>query len=437
VIVGDLRAEADLLGGRLHAVWRTTLEGAESPADLPVFALRRKERDFEFTPVEAGHDDPHLVYRGTNAFLDGLGTRRSFTLAISPVDDAQEVLVESILGDDVRREVLRVTERRGVDANGRAFVERDVLEPARPAGVTAYYELQWDDAAGAQSRRATATPTGPGDGARVLYEMLPDIARRHDVVPSGVADTDGSWVGIPERGRLTPGVFDPFEHAGVAQRLVELIGVTLDHLRGRAEGLRDLRDVDHVDARYLPYLAAWVGWDLGYDHSVPLRRHEVRYAAKLYRITGTVPGCAVWVKRLTGWTSDPQEFWRNVFVTNDTGNPDDPRDNGSRTVDTDDAALVASLGGRDDLGAYTYDTSPEGRYAFDKIGFFVTPLAPDPATGEPGDDAAAVARKRARLLRNTDRFLPVNMRALVIVEGETDEHADDVALGVTQGTSEA
>lgn len=424
--VGALTAEADLLGGRVRARWTV----ARTPGDPePVFRLRRKTRDFTFPPLSPGEDDPYAVLDGP---LEALGAVRTFALPPGPADAVE---VASVLGSG-SVELLRVTRRTTGDV-----VEVEVLDPGPDgrglaAGRPLYYELGWEPPGRPgelETRQAVAVPTARGSGGAALWELLPDVLRRHDVVPG---PERAEWAGIPERGTRTPDSVDPRERAGQLRRLLDVVGAGVDHLRSRADGLRDLRDVDAVDARLLPHLAAWVGWDLGWDRPVPARRHEIRYAAKLYGLTGTVPGVAVWTKRLTDWDVDVQEFWRNVFVTNDTGNPDDPRDAGSRTVDTADAALLASLGGRDDRGDYTYDTSPQGRYAFDKVGLFVEPTVEDGAGGRRTEPAVDVLRKRARLLRSTDRFLPVNMRAVVVVGG-TDEVTDDVHLGVTAGTEDA
>ena len=52
------------------------------------------------------------------------------------------------------------------------------------------------------------------------------------------------------------------------------LGPGFDHLRSRAAGLRGLHDVDSVDYRLLPHLAAWLGWDLSYGKPIPIQRHE-------------------------------------------------------------------------------------------------------------------------------------------------------------------
>ena len=159
---------------------------------------------------------------------------------------------------------------------------------------------------------------------------------------------------------------------GQLRRFLDLVGAGVDHLRSRADGLADVHDVDEVDHRLLPHLAATIGWELDIGQPVPLQRHEIRYATQLYGLTGTVPGTLAWIKRLSGWDARLAEFWRNVFVTNDLGNPDDPDDRGSRTVDTSALAAMPRIGTADDV-ARLHATTP----------------APGPTTGTPATSSAS------------------------------------------------
>ena len=176
----------------------------------------------------------------------------------------------------------------------------------------------------------------------------------------------------------------------------------------------------------LPHLASWLGWDLSHDKPIPLQRHEIKYAAALYRITGTLPGSTLWVKRLTGWDARVKEFWPNVFFTNDLGNPDNPGDRGSRTLDTSDKGLLDGMGTFDDAVDYVSDSGPgqDDWYSLTTVGVFAKP--------EPGDDATTVVQKRARILQNVEAFLPFNLRAVVVIETDTVPAVDDVTLGLTR-----
>ena len=124
------------------------------------------------------------------------------------------------------------------------------------------------------------------------------------------------------------------------------------------------------------------------------------------------------------------EFWRNVLFTNDLGNPDDPADRGSRTIDTADPALLAGIGTVDDSVDYTCETgtSQDDWYSLTTVGVFAKP--------EPEDDAASVAQKRGRILQNVGVFLPFNMRAVVVIETDTVVATDDQNLGLTRAVDE-
>ena len=173
-------------------------------------------------------------------------------------------------------------------------------------------------------------------------------------------------------------------------------------------------------------LAAWLGWDLSHGKSIPIQRHEIKYASHLYRVTGTVPGSMLWIKRLTGWDARIKEFWRNVLSTNDLGNPHDPADHGSRTVDTSDEQLLSSMGTFEDGVDYVYDTGTgqQDWYSYNAIGIFARP--------EPGESADDALRKCGRALSSTSLFLPFNLRAVVVLEADTVAETTEGNLGLTR-----
>lgn len=425
---GPLHAEADVIGGRVVVTWAVELDAAagERLADVPDVEIRRKHHDFVFPTVTDGEPDPALVWSTAAGAGDGAGdlVTDTFDVAAAHLPPRVAATVHTVTGSQNGGapvgEVLRWTETVERDENGRAVrLEYRVVDlggtpHGLPAGRTCYYErralapLPGDDVPPRPSR-AVATPTARHGTGVWMYDSLPGVLTRHDT-QVGPPPPPGA---IPE---ATGG-------KGQLRRFVDLFGCAADHLRSRAEGLATLRDVETTDARVLPRLAQWVGWDLAVDRAIPEQRHEVRHAANLYRITGTLPGCKLWVRRLTGWDPAIKEFWPNVMFTNDLGNPDDPRDRGSRTVDTADTALIAGLGGPDDGGDYTYDTAPGGRYALNKVGVFVTP--------DPADDARSMRAKRARLLDNQRLFMPFSVQTVLIVDGEDERSDETIAVPVT------
>lgn len=417
-------ATGDVVGRRVKISWDVVLDADESIADIPELTLRAKERDFAFPAGDdfTVYDSADFPPTGTTVtdidrggeLLAGGGRRVAGAESAARMIDGRAV------------EVLRRTRTTTVRPDGTPAVRHEEVLDVGPDGMgrtprtTYYYELTVADGAATPGwptgrPRATATATAAYGSGRALYEQLPAIYRRHDVAlaPSG-RDVGAIPEGLPTNGQL--------------RRFVDLFGAGLDHLRSRAEGLRDLRDIDEIDARLLSHLAGWLGWDLSQDASIPLQRHEIRYAAHLYRITGTLPGCTLWAKRLTGWDIQVREMWRSVLLTNDTGNPDDPTDTGSRTIDTSDATRISAIGTVDDPFDYTYDTSPDGIYAFTVVACYATP-GPDELLQD-------VLARRGRLLGGARFFLPFNLRAAMVLAVPNDEGEGTTALDLTTTTSE-
>jgi phage tail-like protein len=384
----NFRADADAAGRRIDISWEVHPDQGEILSDeLPGVQVRRKLRDFEFPETE-GDTDPFVIYDDTTfsadqslpqAFQVDAGYRvieRVDADLVPGVDDpVRRRWVWTYLNDDgsIHHIRLRYADR-GENENGG-------LEP----GTVYYYQIAGDIVPTDENParyRAIAQATAAHGSADRLYGLLPDIHQRYD-----------------ERGEL--------------QRFVSIFGNQFDLLRSTAESLTTLHDVDTVDYRMLPQLAEWLGWDLNFGASIPIRRHEIKYATPLYRMTGTIPGCRIWAKRLTGWDADIKEFHRNVFFSNDLGNPDDESDHGSRTVDTSDPNLLANIGTVDDDLDYTYDTGEtnDDWYAYKVVGIFVRPTE--------DETVATVTRKLANLKNNLSLFLPVNMRGVVVLDLDT------------------
>lgn len=311
-------AEADVVGRRLRVSWELDL-AALAGAPAPAARLRRKERDFEFPPPAA--PDPFLVYDST--VFPPAGTQ---VVELPGWEEHEGARRTHTTVESVRRpqpgphpwiEVLRRTTTTTFDDRGLAVARRvtvlDVgLLPAGalPAGLAAatpyYYQLE---SAGIEPLRAVASPGEAHGTARALYELLPQIHRRHDTVQR--LPTPGAEA-VPEA-RVS---------GGQLRRLLDLFGAPLDLVRSRTDELLGLRDVDRVDHRLLPHLAQWLGWELGTGVSIPEQRQEIRLAPHFYQLTGTVPGTVLWAGRLTGWPCQAKEFIHNVFRTNAPEEPE-------------------------------------------------------------------------------------------------------------------
>ncbi len=317
--ITGFNASSDIVGRRVRIAWVFEPEAGETLADIPAVVLRRKLHDFAFPPPPGGADpDPWLVY-ATNQFppVQGAGVAVSDLPSWEAIEEGARTAYEpiSVATSFNGRliETLRLTTATVLDAGGLAVRRRvDVVDMggapgALLASTVYYYQLfstglpaTGDDAA---PYRSTALVTDSFGLNRTLYESLPPIYRRHDAAAR------------PE----TPGtehVPEASPRGGQLRRFTDLFGIALDSLRGTADGLRTLHDVDNVDARFLPQLARWIGWDLATEVEIPLLRNELKSAGRFYELVGTVPGIRALVSRYTGWFTQVAELQQNIARSN-------------------------------------------------------------------------------------------------------------------------
>lgn len=317
MIIRDFRAEPDLVGRRVRVSWVFEPEGAESLADAPRIQVRRKTRDFEFPTVLVA--DPWIIYDSA-AFppapepgvlvtdLPGWETRGDAERTTWEAISIAKPAAGGRLLEVMRRTTATVfltggkALRRHVELLDNGFAAFSLLP-----GTTYYYQLFSPAiAAGADPwpYRATATPGDAFGLNRRLYDALPAVYKRHDVVSR--APSPGSET-VPEANPA----------AGQLRRFIDIFGAALDSLRGSAENLRTLHDVDAVDYRYLPLLAGWLGWQLSFEDAIPIQRNEIKSASQIYRTVGTVAGIRAIVGRYAGWYVQVAEFAQQLVCAND------------------------------------------------------------------------------------------------------------------------
>jgi phage tail-like protein len=206
-------------------------------------------------------------------------------------------------------------------------------------------------------------------------------------------DTLYSWL---------PRLYQVMDKDGNLKKFLDVFGEQFDFIRSYIEAFPKLFDHDHCHYQLLPLYAQWIGWDLSYQPNIRLQRNEIRYAIDLYKRIGTIPGCRLMVKRLTGWDCDIKEFYKNVFFSND---------NSSRTVDTSNSQLLQYVNEFEDELHYTYDTGrgEDDWYSFNTVGIFVGPNRLE--------KFSSIMEKKKRLMNNFNIFLPTNIRGLVIIKG--------------------
>ena len=197
---------------------------------------------------------------------------------------------------------------------------------------------------------------------------------------------------------------------------------------------------------FYPWLASWLSLDL-YELLEDRNRDFILGAAELYKRKGTVSGIVDLVSLLTGNRCCVKEYANNVFRSygmehrEEVGTDDEMREcrrntervedvectkfyrKTSKTVDTTDPDLRASMGRYCDEVHYVVDTSEDGRYSPQVIGLFIF---------LPHGEELLVDKDELRKIINS--FLPVFVRAEInIVElyhekyyvGEINEECKD------------
>lgn len=308
-------ASADLIGRRVLLRWAFVPIPGESTVDFPVVSVRRKRRDFAF-PSPAP-DDPYLVYDSTKF---PPAPTAELTVVDLPDRDRTEgalrireqTVTVAELASGAPREVLRRTVRTVFGAD-RTVLRREIelldvggvggqLEP----GVPYYYQLDSPSLPDGPDRdrfRDTATPGEVHGNHRTLYEMIPEVYRRHDTVTR--APDAGTGL-LPEASVA----------GGQLRRFVDTFGAAADAMLSSADGLRSLRSVSDVDRKFLPLLAQWIGWDLTVEADVARQRNEIATAPRLYGAVGSIPGLRSVVDHYTGWSTRVAEFAQHITRTN-------------------------------------------------------------------------------------------------------------------------
>lgn len=197
---------------------------------------------------------------------------------------------------------------------------------------------------------------------------------------------------------------------------------------------------------FYPWLASWLSLDL-YELLGDKNREFILCAVELYKRKGTVSGIADLVTLLTGNRCCVKEYANNVFRSygmehrEEVGTDDEMREcrrntervedvectkfyrKTSKTVDTTNPDLRASMGRYCDEVHYVWDTRKSGRYSPQVIGLFIF---------LPQGEELLVDKDELRKIINS--FLPVFVRAEInIVElyhekyyvGEINEECKD------------
>ncbi len=310
----ELSATADIVGQRIWATWSFLLDPFDTVDLVPDVTLRRKTRDFEFPPLAPG--DPFMVHDSATfppphvpgvVEVTPLPTREVFEDGLRIATTA--ISVAEIVPPGRAQEVVRWTRAVAHDRTGHPImVTFRLLDAFRLEDRTAYY-YELDDgtvpSGEAVARYRAVAPAGGVHGAnRRIYDLLPEVYKRHDVrvLPEAFALS-----GVPETSRS----------GGQLRRFVDMFGMAVDAMHSSADRLLDLHDVYDTEARFLPGLSGWIGWERTDRAAIPAQRNELLCATRLFDVVGSVPALRAMVTQQTGWSSQVAEFHQHIWRSNE------------------------------------------------------------------------------------------------------------------------
>ncbi len=308
-----LSAAPDIVGGRIWLTWDFALAALETPAAVPDVLLRRKQRDFDFPALVP--NDPYLVYDGATFPPAPIpGVLKVIDLPTEEtVEDGLRVVTQVIsvaavsAGEpvEIQRRLRSVCyDRDGAPVRLRVqLLDAGGLEPLHAY----YYELDDGTVPGPEDTaryRSVVTAGGTYGLNRRLYAMLPETYRARDdrALPEAAA-----FAGVPE---ATP-------VGGQLRRFVDVFGMGLDALRSSAETLRNVRDLQEVEARFLGRLGEMIGWEPSATAEIQRQRNELQTATRLFDVVGTVPALQTLVAHHAGWRTQVAEFAQNIARANE------------------------------------------------------------------------------------------------------------------------
>jgi phage tail-like protein len=114
---------------------------------------------------------------------------------------------------------------------------------------------------------------------------------------------------------LLPPVYREDDESGDLAAFLKLPGTALDELKELADRLLWNFDVDACEPRFLPYLAALVGWPWDPTRDATEQRRRIREAVEFYRRKGTLPAIQRSLGEL-GWEGWIEETFRSAFRLN-------------------------------------------------------------------------------------------------------------------------
>lgn len=114
---------------------------------------------------------------------------------------------------------------------------------------------------------------------------------------------------------LLPPIYRERDASGDLSAFLAVPAMTLDEIKGLVDCLPDIWDVDACDPRFLPLIAAIVGYRFDPTRDPDTQRRELREVVEQYRRKGSIPA----IRRAlinVGWRGEIEETFRSTLRLN-------------------------------------------------------------------------------------------------------------------------
>lgn len=279
------------------------MESDAPPLSMTLLASRLLARNLE---IRRGLEGPQLVLTWTSPEVTAaiekiVIVRKKYDFPTTPLNGPGQKIVYE-----------------GPPADGSLTEIFDDIEACRCYYYTVFTVLFGGEALYDPSTQVSEFAVRTGFFAKKLMELLPDayliadkkldeLERGRVVLERVFDDVSKEFFNLYE---------DGVKDKGQLQRLLQILAIELDLVKGLIDCLPTMFDVDETCCRFLEAMAAGLGFGLNNDLSCSRRRNEVKNAVAIYKVKGTRKAIEARARATCGFDARVQNWCGNVLISN-------------------------------------------------------------------------------------------------------------------------
>lgn len=183
-----------------------------------------------------------------------------------------------------------------------------------------------------------------------MYSRLPTLYRQKDAELGQTVDEVKRQLPSIDDSKVPASVRSEFQ----LQRFLRILGALWNALRSEVDHAMLLLDVDRAEAKWLPYLARLLGWNLNQELPVDTQRLELKNVPQLYQKRGRQEAISFLIQQLTDFSYEFRYGADRLLVTR-SEDPDRQVNPASHLMLLTEAI---TLGQKDDLNYYIWGLRP-------------------------------------------------------------------------------